>query len=86
MAIMRLKFDRPSQDRMKAAIWFVLYIQMIQLASLMDDTHQPYMLLHTWKPDQFSRLIHLCDLMATFGQEDGEVDKAGRHEKCTCEL
>lgn len=46
-AIMLLKFDCSSQDWMKAAVWLVLYMQMIHLGSLMNSTHQPRMLLHT---------------------------------------
>lgn len=52
----------------------------IQLASLMDSVHQPWMLLHAWKPDQFSQFIHLCDLMATLGEGNGKVNKSGRKE------
>lgn len=47
----------------------------------MDSAHQPWMLLHAWKPDQFSQLIHLCDLMTTLRQETGEVNKTGRKEQ-----
>lgn len=52
----------------------------IQLASVMDSAHQPWMLLGAWEPDQFSQFIHLCDLMATLGKGNGKVNKAGRIE------
>lgn len=82
MAIQLLKFDCPLQDWMKAALWLVLYVQMIQLASLMDSTHQPQTMLLTWKPDQFSQLIRLCDLMTTHWEENGNVNtgKGATHD------
>lgn len=47
----------------------------------MDGAHQPWMLLHAWKQDQFSQLILLCDLMMAPKEGNEKVDKSGRKEQ-----
>lgn len=80
MFIQLFKFDCPLQDWMKATLQLVLYILMIQLASLMDSTHQPWMPLLTWNPDQFSQLIHLRDLVATMEKWAQQTGKGATHD------
>lgn len=55
---------------------------MILLAPLMDSAHQPWMPFPCRKPDQFSQLIHLRDLMTTLteGSEKVNTKVAGREE------